>query len=124
DGDVVLQIIRDGGVEGDRYADLGEPAAEPLRVGVQALAAGELAADGDDLGLHGDTRAAQTNRQSALNRSSPRLRRFLSSLVTARYTTGASLPSGPSGSSQAATAGCVSRTQPTKVGQNPGHIPS
>ena len=51
-GDVVGQVIGHGGVEADRDADLGEPAARPLAVGIEVLAAGDLAADRDDLGFH------------------------------------------------------------------------
>ena len=51
-GDVVGQVVGDGGVEADRDADLGEPAAEPLAVGVEVLAAGQFAADRDDFGFH------------------------------------------------------------------------
>src|SRR5262249_11031095 len=52
-GDVVGEVVGDGGVEPDLDADLGELAAEPLSVRVEGLAGGQLAADGDGLGLHG-----------------------------------------------------------------------
>src|SRR5262249_61021997 len=47
-GDVVVEVVGDGGVPADGDAALGEAAAEPLAVGVEVLAAGDLAADGDD----------------------------------------------------------------------------
>ena len=51
-GDVVVEVVGDGGVPADGDADLGQPPAEPLAVGVEVLAAGQLAADGEDFGFH------------------------------------------------------------------------
>ena len=51
-GDVVFQVVADGRVEGDRDADLAQPLAEPLAIGVQPLAAGQLVANGNDFGTH------------------------------------------------------------------------
>src|SRR5262249_61889881 len=39
-GDVVVEVVGNGGVEADRDADLREPAAEPLRARVEVLPAG------------------------------------------------------------------------------------
>src|SRR5207244_4054378 len=50
---VSAEVVGDGGVPADGDADLGEAPAEPLAVGVEVLAAGQLAADGDDFCFHG-----------------------------------------------------------------------
>ena len=48
-----VEVVADGGVESDVDAQLGEPLAEPLAIGVQPLAGGELVANGNDFGVHG-----------------------------------------------------------------------
>ena len=52
DGDVGLQVVGHGRVKGHRDAQLAQPLAEPLAVGVQPLAAGQLVANGNDFGTH------------------------------------------------------------------------
>src|SRR6266851_3576409 len=51
-GDIVFQIIGDGGVPADRDADLRQAPAQPLAVGVQVLAACQLTADGNYFCFH------------------------------------------------------------------------
>src|SRR5581483_9750884 len=52
-GDVLVEVVGDGGVPVDGDADLGQAQAEPLAVGVEVLAARQFAADGEDFGFHG-----------------------------------------------------------------------
>ena len=67
--DVVVEVVGDGGVEADGDADLGEPAAEPLAVGVEVLAAGEFAADGEDFGFHVVTARGTEEKQNGRARA-------------------------------------------------------
>jgi hypothetical protein len=49
---ISFKVIADGGVKCHRHADFTEPLAEPLRVRIESLAAGQLVAYGNDLGTH------------------------------------------------------------------------
>ena len=52
DGDARLQFVADGRVVEYADAQLLQPLAEPLGVGVEKSAAGDLVADGEDFGDH------------------------------------------------------------------------
>ena len=52
DVDARLQLVADGGVIEDADAQLAQSLAEPLRVGVEELSAGDFVANGEDLGVH------------------------------------------------------------------------
>ena len=56
-GDVVGEIVGDGGVPNDRNADLRQAQAEPLAIGVEILARGQFGADRDDFRFHARTQA-------------------------------------------------------------------
>ena len=51
-GDVVGHVVGNGGVERDRDADLRQPAAQPLAVGVEVLPAGQFGTNRDDFDFH------------------------------------------------------------------------
>ena len=52
DVDARLQLVADGGVIEDADTQLAQSLAEPLRVGVEKLSAGDFVANGEDLGVH------------------------------------------------------------------------
>ena len=53
-GNVVVEIVCDGGVEPDRDTQLRKPPRQPLAVRVQVLSAGHLTADREDFRFHED----------------------------------------------------------------------
>ena len=54
-----LQVVADRRVKHHVDAQLGEPLGEPLAIGVEPLAGGELVANGNDFGTHGQNRGVE-----------------------------------------------------------------
>ena len=48
-----LQFVADRGVEEHADAQFFQPLAEPLRIGVERLSAGDFVTDGEDFRVHG-----------------------------------------------------------------------
>ena len=64
DVDGRLQLVADGGMIEDADTQLAQSLAEPLRVGVEELSAGDFVANGENLGVHVGTAGSGHDSQS------------------------------------------------------------